>query len=88
MSKLFGGSVVYGIIGLLIASFVVGFVLSQLGYQPADVYNALVELSLKAWPIFDGIVNWALPYAAVGAMVVFPAWGLYYIIRFLTRGRS
>ncbi|GEQ97597.1 hypothetical protein JCM17844_12340 [Iodidimonas gelatinilytica] len=73
------------IIGLIIASLVVGFILKAIDMSPMDFWKVLWEriskLALWAWNGLDGLAL----YVLMGAAIVIP---IYVLMRVMKKGRG
>ncbi len=84
MERFFGGSPAAVILQLAIASVIIGVVLSFFGFNPNDLYEAIVRL--WHWISFD-ILEKVLRYLVLGAIIVVPLWLLSRILSFFGPGR-
>jgi len=74
------------ILRLVLASLVVGLILSFLGVDPVD---AIQDLGGFAANVFHLAVSWlerGAPYIVSGAIIVVPIWAIVFLLRRL-RGR-
>lgn len=73
------------ILRILLASLVVGMAMAWFDVQPGDILNWLtgslddVLANAQAW------IGWTIKYVLLGAVVVVPIWGLWYLLQFLRR---
>ena len=74
------------IIKLLIACFLVGFVLAFFSIDPRDLLTSVVQLakSIAQWSV--SVFGDAISYILLGAVVVIPIWLVFYFLRAM-RGR-
>ena len=73
-------------IKLLVLSFVVGFVMSALGWYPRDIFNGILRFINRVWELGFSVVYDSLEYLILGAAVVIP---IFIIMRVLSwRGSS
>lgn len=75
------------IVKIVLLCFVVGYAISVFDIDPAriltDTWNTVVEVTRLA----GGVLEWALPYILVGAVVVLPIAAVAALLRW-TRGRG
>jgi ABC-type uncharacterized transport system permease subunit len=69
------------IIGLLILCFVVGVVLAFFGATPRTIFTDLWGALLGAWGMVVDVLAWAMPYIALGAMIVVPIAVVSWLLR-------
>jgi hypothetical protein len=60
------------IIRILVLSLIVGLVISFFDINPMGILNDTWDTVLAVFALFKGVVDWALPYILVGAVVVVP----------------
>jgi hypothetical protein len=74
MERFFGGSPAAVILQLVIASIIIGVVLSFFGFNPANLYDAV--LRLWDWISSLGLdaVKKVFRYLLLGAIIVVPLW--------------
>ena len=74
MSKVFGGSPLAVLGRLILASVLVGVVLSALGLNPFDIINSIERLIRSIWDMGFDAVRWLWRYFLLGAVLVIPIW--------------
>ncbi len=88
MEPFFGGSPAAVILKLVIASIIIGVVLSFLGYNPRDLSTAISRLlnwiSTLGW---DAVISVGR-YLALGAIIVVPVWLLTRVLGLLGSSRG
>jgi peptidoglycan biosynthesis protein MviN/MurJ (putative lipid II flippase) len=72
---------------LLIASLVVGLVLSWLDIRPQDILKDFGATIERIYHLFAGFVSWAGRYILLGAVVVVPLWLIFFGLDLL-KGRG
>jgi len=87
MERFFGGSPAAVILQLVIASIIIGVVLSFFGFNPANLYDAV--LRLWDWISSLGLdaVKKAGRYMLLGAIIVVPLWLLSRIFSYFGQSR-
>jgi hypothetical protein len=75
------------ILSLLLLCFIVGVVLAFFGTTPTTLFGDLWGMMLAAWGTVVDLLAWAMPYIALGAMVVVPIAVVSWLLR-LARRRS
>ena len=60
------------IIRIIFLSLIVGLVISFFDINPMGILNDTWDTILAVLGLFKGVVDWALPYILVGAVVVVP----------------
>ena len=60
------------IIRILVLSLIVGLVISFFNINPMGILNDTWDTILAVGGLFSGMLDWALPYILVGAVVVVP----------------
>jgi Family of unknown function (DUF6460) len=88
MERFFGGSPLAVVIQLVIASIIIGVVLSFFGFNPADLYDAVLRLGDWISSLGLDAVKKALRYLLLGAIVVVPLWLIVRIFSYLSPRRS
>ncbi len=88
MERFFGGSPAAVILQLAIASIIIGVVLTFFGFNPANLYDAV--LRLWDWISSLGLdaVKKVLRYLLLGAIVVVPIWLLSRILSYFAPRRQ
>ena len=74
--RFFGGSPGAVILKLAIASIIIGLVLSVFGFNPNNLYDAIVRLGEWIRSLGLDAVNTVLRYLILGAIIVVPLWFL------------
>lgn len=87
MERFFGGSPAAVILQLVIASIIIGVVLSFFGFNPANLYDAV--LRLWDWISSLGLdaVKKVGRYMVLGAIIVVPLWLLSRIFSYFSPSR-
>lgn len=87
MERFFGGSPAAVILQLAIASIIIGVVLSFFGFNPANLYDAM--LRLWDWISSLGLdaVKKVLRYLVLGAIIVVPLWLLSRVLSYFGPSR-
>ena len=80
-------SVTGTIVKLLIASLLVGLALSIVDVSPEEILRGLGGWVQRIFSVFVRLVQWAVPYALLGAVIVVPLWAINKLWRLL-RHRS
>jgi hypothetical protein len=75
------------IVSLLLLCFIVGVVLAFFGTTPTTLFGDLWGMLIAAWGTVVDLFAWAMPYIALGAMVVVPIAVVSWLLR-LARRRS
>ncbi|HLC08877.1 MAG TPA: DUF6460 domain-containing protein [Methyloceanibacter sp.] len=88
MERLFGGNPALVLIRLVVLSLVVGVVLTALGFSPYDIINSIRELFARLYDMGFEVVEKALRYFLLGAVIVFPVWLIARLFRLMGRGTS
>jgi hypothetical protein len=79
MERIFGGSPAAVLLRLIVISIIVGIVLKALGVRPGDLLERFNDLVHSLRYLGADAVQWFL----LGAIVVFPAWLIYRLLRVL-----
>ena len=74
MSKVFGGSPLAVLGRLILASVLVGVILSALGLNPFDIINSIERLIRSVWDMGFDALRWLWRYFLLGAVLVIPIW--------------
>lgn len=87
MERFFGGSPAAVILQLVVASVIIGVVLSFFGFNPANLYDAV--LRLWDWISSLGLdaVRKVVRYMILGAIIVVPLWLLSRIFSYFGPSR-
>lgn len=70
---------------LLMASLIVGLVLSWLDINPRRLLSDIPGAIRDALQVGVDLVDWAVPYILLGAMIVVPIWAALALLRMLRR---
>ncbi len=70
---------------LAVASLIVGLVLSWLDVDPRTLLQDVPDLVRDALRFGVSIVDWALPYILLGAVIVVPIWAVLTLLRIMRR---
>ena len=73
------------IIRVLVLSLIVGLVISFCDINPMGILNDTWDTILAVGGLFKGIIDWALPYILVGAVVVVPLALIGALLRYFRR---
>ncbi len=74
MERFFGGSPAIIILKLAITSLIIGMVLSFFGFNPNNLYDAIVRLGDWISSLGLDAVKTVLRYIILGALIVVPLW--------------
>ena len=87
MERFFGGSPLLVILKLVTASLIIGVVLSFFGFNPNNLYRAVIRLG--DWISSFGIeaVNTTIRNIMLGALIVVPLWLLMRFFAFFGASR-
>jgi hypothetical protein len=88
MERFLGGSPVAVIVRLAIASIIIGVILSFLGFNPKDLYNAVQRLGRWISTLGFDALERAFRYMILGAIVVLPIWLLSRVFSLFGNGRQ
>lgn len=83
MERFFGGNPMAVLIRLAIISIIIGLVLSQLGYDPRELLDALPRLIEAILDFGFGWVENVARWFLLGAVIVIPVWLLIRLLRFI-----
>jgi hypothetical protein len=86
--RFFGGSPGAVILKLAIASIIIGVVLSVFGFNPNNLYIAILRLGEWIRSLGLDAVNTVLRYLVLGAIIVVPLWFLSRIFSLFGAGRG
>ena len=81
LNRFLGDSPIRVIVKLLLASFVVGVVMTAFGWYPIDVWYALRDFVVDLWRMGFSAVDRFLAYILLGAAVVVP---IFILLRVLS----
>jgi hypothetical protein len=76
MERLFGGSPAAVVVKLSIASIMIGVVLSFFGFNPTNLYDAIIRLGDWISSLGLDAVKTVFRYLILGAIIVVPLWVL------------
>jgi hypothetical protein len=88
MERLFGGNPALVLIRLAVLSLVVGVLLAALGFSPFDIINSIRELFARLYGMGFEVVEKALRYFLLGAVIVFPVWLIARALKLIGRRTS
>jgi hypothetical protein len=74
MERFFGGSPALVILKLVIASLIIGVVLSFFGFNPNNLYHAIIRLGDWISDLGLDAVRQVGKYIILGALIVIPLW--------------
>jgi len=80
MTRVLGGSPAAVLGRLILASILVGVILSALGLDPFDIVRSLERLARQLWSMGFDAVRWLWRYFLLGAVIVVPIWLLSRLI--------
>jgi Family of unknown function (DUF6460) len=86
--RYFGGSPGAVILKLAIASIMIGVVLSVFGFNPNNLYDAIIRLGDWIRSLGLDALNTVLRYLVLGAIIVVPLWFLSRIFSLFRAGRG
>jgi hypothetical protein len=86
--RFFGGSPGAVILKLAITSIMIGLVLSIFGFNPNNLYDAILRLGEWIRSLGLDAVNTVLRYLVLGAIIVVPLWFLSRIFSIFGSGRG
>ena len=87
MERFFGGSPILIVLKLVIASLIIGVVLSFFGFNPNNLYHAIIRLGDWISSLGFDAVKTTARYIILGALIVIPLWLLARFFSFLGSGR-
>jgi hypothetical protein len=73
-TKVFGGSPLGVLVRLILASVLVGVILSALGLDPFDIVRSVERLIRSIWNMGFDAFRWLWRYFLLGAVIVIPIW--------------
>jgi hypothetical protein len=79
-SRVLGGSPAAVLGRLILASILVGVILSALGLDPFDIMRSLERLVRHMWAMGFDAFRWVWRYFLLGAVIVVPIWLLSRLI--------
>ena len=74
IAKVFGGSPLAVLGRLILASVLVGVILSALGLDPFDIVRSVQRLVESIWNMGFDALRWLWRYFLLGAVLVIPIW--------------
>ena len=74
MEKYLGGPASKVLIRLLIASLIVGMILSFFGLSPYHLVDSVIDLITRIYNMGFEAVEWIFRYILLGAIIVIPFW--------------
>jgi hypothetical protein len=74
MARVFGGSPAAVLGRLILASILVGVILSALGLDPFDIVHSIERLIRTLWNMGFDAFRWLWRYFLLGAVIVIPIW--------------
>jgi hypothetical protein len=81
MSRVLGGSPAAVLGRLILASILVGVILSALGLDPFDIIRSLERLVRHFWAMGFDAFRWLWRYFLLGAVIVVPIWLISRLIK-------
>lgn len=75
-------------IKIVVASLFVGLLLALFDIQPQDLMRNLGDTVVEIFELMVDMVDWAVPYILIGAIVVVPIWLIRVAIRMTRDGLS
>ena len=66
---------------ILVLCLIVGMIISFFDISPEGMLGLLGSTVERIFLVISGVVQWAVPYVLVGAVVVIPIWVVVYIVR-------
>lgn len=76
MDKLLGGPLLPTLTKLALACVAVGIILAIFGVDPYSIWENFLATALQIWDMGFDLVDWALKYLLLGAIIVVPIWGI------------
>jgi hypothetical protein len=73
-TRVFGGSPLGVLVRLILASILVGVILSALGLDPFDIVRSVEQLIRSIWNMGFDAFRWLWRYFLLGAVIVIPIW--------------
>ena len=74
MEKYLGGPAGKVFVKLLVASLLVGMILSFLGLSPYHLVESIINLARRIYDMGFEAIEWLFEYIILGAIVVIPFW--------------
>ncbi|MDA0261190.1 MAG: DUF6460 domain-containing protein [Proteobacteria bacterium] len=69
------------VVRILLLCLVVGLIISFFNISPEGILATLGSTVERIFRAVVGVVQWAVPYMLIGAVVVIPIWVVVYIYR-------
>ncbi|MEM1318131.1 MAG: DUF6460 domain-containing protein [Pseudomonadota bacterium] len=86
VNRFLGGSPAAVAVKLIIASVIVGVIMSTLGWTPMAIFDGIISFFANIWELgFDAIAS-SLEYFLLGAAVVVPAFLLIRLFSYRSNG--
>jgi Na+/H+-dicarboxylate symporter len=79
--RFFGGSPGGVLLRLVVISFIVGIILSALGIAPDNILRTFIDLVRRIYDNGFEAVRWVYRYFLLGALIVFPIWLIYRLLK-------
>lgn len=76
MDKLLGGPLLPTMTKLALACVAVGILLAIFGVDPYSIWENFLDTALQIWDMGFDLVDWALKYLLLGAIIVIPIWAI------------
>ena len=73
------------ILRLFILSIIVGLILSAFDINPESLLGAIGGTAESIFNVIAGAIEWAVPFALIGAIVVVPIWLIVTALRIARR---
>lgn len=86
MEQIFGGSPLGVMLRLIIISIIVGVVMAALGLRPEDLFDVIRNFFRWLYELGFDSIEAIFRYFLVGAVIVFPIWAIYRLIKLLSSG--
>ncbi len=87
MERFFGGSPLFVIVKLVIASLIIGVILSFFGFDPNKLYHGVIWLGDWVSSLGFDAVQKTARYIILGALIVIPLWLVVRFFAFLGSDR-
>lgn len=86
--RFLGGSPLKVLLKLIVASFIVGFVMSIFGWHPRDIYAGLARMMSNLWERGFQIIADSADYLLLGAAIVVPLFLIIRLFSYRSGGRG
>ncbi len=73
----------FSVARIALLCLVVGLVISALGLTPENMLGLLGNTVIRLFNVAVDLVQWAVPYLLVGAIVVIPIWLVLVVVRYV-----